>query len=369
MVASSHLHFLLLHSFAIAISLNKLFLDFSILDHLDLIPILTTRTTIQHHSATTSPECQHSFDMAESARPTYRPIPPPPLPEFYLRKPAIVPSSTSTSVSDDGALSMPSLPRQQQLPPARHLPPAPVDGAGSGPAYRSYTYTTTTKLPPAPLMNLGDVVAPLAVYHICRICLRPRSARYHREHPIPIDGLPPPPGICRRCRISSCSAVGSKITAEVVKLQESGEVKLGISCLMPDSDHAQPETVRARATERYNREGEYMELESATEQEGDVVYRRVRTSAPQDRAAEVAYRPLQMMVPPPPPRTVPRPSAVSSGEEARIAKVGNPASMGRTRASRLESPVLASMPLRSASPTKGKSMVRGPKLVKHARRS
>jgi hypothetical protein len=45
------------------------------------------------------------------------------------------------------------------------------------------------------------IVPGAPVCHICRVCRRPRSRRYHSEHPIPVDGVPPPPGICRRCRI------------------------------------------------------------------------------------------------------------------------------------------------------------------------
>lgn len=294
--------------------------------------------------------------MANPASKTYRPIPPPPLPEFYLRKTASKSSSATASQADGEGVRLPSQPRQRQLPPIRHLPPAPPfgDGASDGPVYKTYTYTTASKLPPVPTASPKeslDSVPPLAVYHICRLCLRPRSARYHREHPIPVDGLPPPPGICRRCRISSVN--GSKLDTEVVELHESGEVKLGLKCLLPDDDYIPAralargaETARAEATERFIRETEYMELESASEREGDIVYRRVKASAPQQRATEFVYRPAQTVPPPPPVANT------KSKKKETVTIASNAVTIGQNSPFRLESPVaMRPMPVRTVSPT------------------
>lgn len=195
----------------------------------------------------------------------------------------------------------------------------------------------------------------MAIYHICRICVRPRSARYHRDHPIPVDGLPPPPGICRRCRIASVS--GSKTIADVVEVHESGEVKLGVKCLVPEKDYTSAEAMQARLTQRFIDEEEYVELESvsASARAGDIIYRRRRASASWDADAGVAYRHVQMTVPPPPPppsRTAPRTGAVTSGKQARAAVASTAAAKGSTLPFSLESPELTRpMPLRAASPT------------------
>ncbi|KAH9828847.1 hypothetical protein Tdes44962_MAKER09216 [Teratosphaeria destructans] len=108
-------------------------------------------------------------------------------------------------------------------------------------------------------------VPPLAVYHICRICLRPRSNRYHREHPIPVNGVPPPPGICRRCRVKKVeeSGVVEEDVVEIVKIRderpgcpnlfqggESNEMRIGLSALIPDSDIVSAD----EASERRDRE-------------------------------------------------------------------------------------------------------------------
>lgn len=145
---------------------------------------------------------------------------------------------------------------------------------------------------------------------------------------------------------------GSKITtAEVVELQESNQVKLGIKCLIPDNDSATTDVLRARATERFMQDKEYMELESASERKGDIIYRRARTSAPQKSTQTYAYRPAQMMVPPPPPRSAPRTIAVTSSEKTEVMKASNAATKGQNATIRAESPDPAGpMPIRAASP-------------------
>ncbi|KAF2723128.1 hypothetical protein K431DRAFT_292850 [Polychaeton citri CBS 116435] len=86
----------------------------------------------------------------------------------------------------------------------------------SGSSY--FKAASTYPLPPitvASLPSYSNEVTKLAIYHICRICLRSRSRRFHREHPIPADGVPPPPGICRRCRfLSESNSTTGEATAE-----------------------------------------------------------------------------------------------------------------------------------------------------------
>ena len=131
-------------------------------------------------------------------------------------------------------------------------------------------------------------VPPLAIYHICRICLRPRSPRYHREHPIPIDGLPPPPGICRRCRVTSLEET-RKIT-EVVVRSESNPIKLGcIAPFFPDEDIVSNEEMRRMKVEKYlrGRPSEHHDSRHRSKSRKDIVYRHVKVvNAPDTRESE-----------------------------------------------------------------------------------
>lgn len=42
--------------------------------------------------------------------------------------------------------------------------------------------------------------SPFTVYHVCVVCRRPRSARYHREHPFQESNPLPSNGVCHHCR-------------------------------------------------------------------------------------------------------------------------------------------------------------------------
>lgn len=96
-----------------------------------------------------------------------------------------------------------------------------------------------------------DEVPPLAVYHICRICLRPRSAHYHRKHPIPINGMPPPPGICGRCRISRVHETGRPDEKLDISIHgESNAIKLGLSCFVPEDGRISKEEMKRRRGRR-----------------------------------------------------------------------------------------------------------------------
>ena len=104
-------------------------------------------------------------------------------------------------------------------------------------------------------------VPPLAVYHICCICKRTRSERYHREHPIPMDGLPPPGGICRRCRVVEVE--DRKPAVELVEEGRSNDIKIGLSSFVPEEDVVTNEEFRRRRTQHVLDEASRIELEVA----------------------------------------------------------------------------------------------------------
>lgn len=86
---------------------------------------------------------------------------------------------------------------------------------------------------PPPLVSENDQsdTRYFASLHTCRVCCLPRSASYHKSHPIVPGAKPPPPGICRRCRVTSVEE-----TCSIVRILESEAVRLGISCVVPKSD-------------------------------------------------------------------------------------------------------------------------------------
>ena len=180
--------------------------------------------------------------MATVEAATY-PIPPPPLPEFYQCKRDIRMSSSSSTPSikvDDEAL-----PTRTTLA----MVDGALDGGGKGarPTQPPSIYPTVI---PATYFGPEQAVPPLAIYHICRVCLRPRSPRYHREHPIPLDGLPPPPGICRRCRVMTVEE--TQKVADVVFTSESNKVKIGcITPFVPDEDIISNKEMREMRSKAY----------------------------------------------------------------------------------------------------------------------
>jgi hypothetical protein len=190
-------------------------------------------------------------------------IPPPPLPEFYLPKKkaaklAASPASTSPAESETQAVLVKTKTKTKEQSSKQHLditythekgfvalshfPAAPGDATDEQPM----TKPSARFMPPP---GAGYDVPPLAVYHICRICMRPRSARYHGEHPIPINGVPPPPGICRRCRVQKVEEqkeekviVVERVVDETAGCPnlfaggESKDISLGLKCLIPEGD-------------------------------------------------------------------------------------------------------------------------------------
>ncbi|KAK3704438.1 hypothetical protein LTR37_013861 [Vermiconidia calcicola] len=215
--------------------------------------------------------------MAVTDKPTYVSIPPPPLPEFYLPKKSRKKGTRSSSSSSVAVIDVEALVIKES--------PISGDGVYDGKprgASLAYPSAPLVAMPPFASNVAGHDVPPLAIYHICRICLRPRSPRYHREHPIPIDGVPPPPGICRRCRVTSVEEINE--VAEVVTESESNEIKIG--CITPfvrDEDIISNEEMRRMKYEKYlkgipdNRHQTITTTHRRRSSSGrDIVYRHIR---------------------------------------------------------------------------------------------
>lgn len=142
----------------------------------------------------------------------------------------------------------------------------------------------------------------ITVCHVCRICLRPRSEKYHQEHPIPKGSIPPPPGICKRCRITS---VEERIDhAEVVHVEESNNVKLGISAFLPkDNQYTQREASEAINKQHRRGYGDIYVRENSSDEDVPqrVVYRHVKQTKkfvpapPPEHHAEVSVENLAAM--------------------------------------------------------------------------
>ncbi|EMC93140.1 hypothetical protein BAUCODRAFT_133132 [Baudoinia panamericana UAMH 10762] len=236
---------------------------------------------------------------------TYASIPPPPLPEFYLKELLAGDSNSSTS-GHDAALEKDIKQEVVVKAPAStlsdKLPAFPGDG--------TYETVTMTRRRPSTYQSAAVItipttrgaegrvgvpdVPPLAVYHICRICLRPRSARFHREHPIPINGVPPPPGICRRCRVAPVEEVASLDKVMKVTTQsESNEIKLGIACLMPEEACVSKGVLEERRVRKLVEEISRKQLreESEASDDGKVSEKKEskKESSPQ-RRKDIVYR-------------------------------------------------------------------------------
>ncbi|TKA31683.1 hypothetical protein B0A50_01761 [Salinomyces thailandicus] len=252
--------------------------------------------------------------------PTYAFIPPPPLPEFYL-KPSKVKNTSSSSSAPPAAISQASAKtktkvtvskqsRQEQANDvaqyiANQAQPCPTIAQDATDERKMVTFEVpraAVMMPPPP-PGYTNIVPPLAVYHICRICLRPRSARYHREHPIPINGVPPPPGICRRCRVLKVEDVTKETEViqreaeeiEIVRMSESKKIKLGVFHGIDDDDYVSREEWEARRVRKLMKEAKRQhgneERSESSESERDIVYRHVRVQQKVDcptRAEQVA---------------------------------------------------------------------------------
>jgi hypothetical protein len=211
--------------------------------------------------------------MATKERTTYISVPPPPLPEFYMKtRHEKKSSSTSATAEVDKETFV--------------IKETVTSGDGTYDGKPGVVPSTSFVTVPPPRHT--NEVPPLAIYHICRICLRPRSPRYHREHPIPIDGLPPPPGICRRCRVTSLEE--TKKVAEIVVKSESNPIKLGcITPFVPDEDIVSNEEMRRMKVEKYlkGRPSEHHESRYRSRSGKEIVYRHVKVvDAPDVRESE-----------------------------------------------------------------------------------
>ncbi|KAK3069988.1 hypothetical protein LTR53_011238 [Teratosphaeriaceae sp. CCFEE 6253] len=222
------------------------------------------------------------------AQATYINIPPPPLPEFYLPKRHKDCASSSSSAnasasSEDNAQAKVTTKTKEVVVAtanaAGDIPPECGDGVDER---TRMTYTIGRNVafapPPQDICN----VPLLAVYHICRICLRPRSTRYHSAHPIPIDGVPPPPGICRRCRVNTVEEI-SKVATVVEGCGTSNKMKLGIAAFIPEEDLVSNKEMKARRARELLRIVDWQRLRehsksdsTEADREKEIVFRHVR---------------------------------------------------------------------------------------------
>ncbi|GAB1728887.1 hypothetical protein NU195Hw_g8898t1 [Hortaea werneckii] len=296
----------------------------------------------------------------------YASIPPPPLPEFYMnarraQSYAPSPSSSSSASSTTSSSDRPdndekpattvktktkiktSKQSQQQKASAiaqrivaeAQLPPAVVEDATD--ERKMVTFQGVSGTTPTPIVTLPqpppaylDQPPPLAVYHICRICFRPRSSAYHRSHPIPVNAVPPPPGICRRCRILKVEETTTRPTKterevreiEVVRQSQSNDIRLGLFTGINNEDYISREEWEAKRARALLREAERQRLEyeaEESEDEKDVTYRHVRIRQRVDcptRAEQIATKVLPCL---PKPRT----SIYSTAQDA-IDQVSSP---------------------------------------------
>ncbi|KAI7358297.1 hypothetical protein KC354_g9743 [Hortaea werneckii] len=296
-------------------------------------------------------------------------IPPPPLPEFYMnaRKPksyAPPPSASSPSSSTSSTASLSDRPDNddkaqttvktktkiktnkqsqqrkadtiaQRIVAEAQLPPANVEDATD--ERKMVTFQGVSGTTPTPIVTLpppppaySDEIPPLAVYHICRICFRPRSSAYHRSHPIPVNAVPPPPGICRRCRILKVEETTTKAAKtdrevreiEIVRQSKSNDIRLGLFTGINNEDYISRGEWEAGRTRALLREAERQRLENEEEEsenDGDVTYRHVRIRQRVDcptRAEHIATNVLPCL---PKPRT----SIYSTAQDA-IDQVSSP---------------------------------------------
>ncbi|EME49380.1 hypothetical protein DOTSEDRAFT_19837 [Dothistroma septosporum NZE10] len=239
---------------------------------------------------------------------TYMTIPPPPLPEFYL------PRVENLSTHDtDSRTEVPYAVRYERARELARAAALPGDGIDER---VSFAHTRATDAPLQHSVKRESGAPPLAVYHICRVCLRPRSARYHQEHPIPEDGLPPPPGICRRCRVTPAEEV-SKVT-QVVEEHDSNDIKLGVRALVPGECYYSSQDMREKRAEYLLRHAEWQEIEPSPRREEmkhsrHQEHNRVDILAPPTsikdstgtQRNEYTYRHFHVAVPPPPPQSIP----------------------------------------------------------------
>ncbi|RMZ07281.1 hypothetical protein D0862_04312 [Hortaea werneckii] len=223
----------------------------------------------------------------------------------------------------------------QRIVAEAQLPPAVVEDATD--ERKMVTFQGVSGTTPTPIVTLpppppaySNEVPPLAVYHICRICFRPRSSAYHRSHPIPVNAVPPPPGICRRCRILKVEETTTRAAKtdrdlreiEVVRQTQSNDIRLGLFTGINNEDYISREKWEAKRARVLLREAERQRLEDEDEEsenEGDVTYRRVRIRQRVDcptRAEQIATNVLPCL---PKPRT----SVYSTAQDA-IDQVSSP---------------------------------------------
>ena len=123
-------------------------------------------STIDRSSLFTTTHIHSTMPVGRRSE-VYSPIPPPPLPEFYLSKAEHV----VTAVTSRASLSSSESDADRDILLIRE----PIT-AYTG-VYRMEPPSTRPLIAMPPTKIDPSNPPPLAIYHICRICLRPRSPR------------------------------------------------------------------------------------------------------------------------------------------------------------------------------------------------
>lgn len=152
------------------------------------------------------------------------PLPPPPPANAILM-------SGSPAAPPVACVALPRhYPQQQQqvYPYVRNPPPSMWS-----PPPHSMATTPTPPPPSPPFAGVTSAGEPFTVYHVCRICHRPRSQRYHREQSVYPDGSALALDICHRCRdVVEVDEVGEERTA----MRKKSEARISIHT-KPRSDN------------------------------------------------------------------------------------------------------------------------------------
>jgi hypothetical protein len=209
------------------------------------------------------------YDHSQPPPVNLPPFPPPPPPGFELSDREKMTHQYSyhhrNTSKHHGEDSKPTKKSQSQSTRVINIPPPPPGFPGV----------------PGVLVEAELVSQPsLTIYHVCRICLRPRSEKYHLEHPISSDGALSPPGICKRCRITSVEEKNNH--TKFVHVEESDKVRVGISAFFPkDSLYTRQEASEAIRKQRRKGHGDVYVREYSSEEEDldRVIYRYVKRTA------------------------------------------------------------------------------------------
>jgi len=269
---------------------------------------------------------KHLFAMSLPPPPTKAPIAsafisPPPLPEFYLHNQDDEnKNETDSSTASEATITHTLVSTTEQIKRSKnnssttrekkHIALAQLPPILGNATDEFFLVDKATRVRPS-AYRAGNNIPPLAIYHICRICLHPRSARYHREHPIPMNAVPPPPGICRRCRIVKVEEDSTKAEAvrkqehscpDLILRRESNDIRFGVATLVPDEDYIGGQEMKERRGRHLLRERKRSRYQEESDEIDDTAEKR-----------EITYRHIKVRER----RVSPSPKAVASPSELR----------------------------------------------------